>query len=186
MEPRTGEVTRLLNAWTHGDEKALEPLMPLVYSQLQRIARRRLDTVKNGHTLPSAGLLHEAYLELVDSNVEWRNRGHFFAVASRAMRCILLDHAKRKMANKRGGGDLHLSIGEVNPPAPTELDVIALNNALKALAAIDRRKSRIIELRYFGGLTIEETAEVLQVSVATVKNDWTAAKAWLYRQLSKK
>jgi len=184
---RKGEVTQLLNAWSGGDEKARDSLMPLVYDELQRMAKQQFRRERQGHTLQSSAIIHEAYLRLVHQDIKWKNRSHFFAVASQAMRRVLVDYARRKKTEKRGGEQVRISMVEVADMAkPTEVDVVALNDALEELAVIDQRQFRIVELRYFGGLSIEETAEVLRVSTATVKNDWSLAKAWLYRQLSRK
>ncbi len=181
-----GEVTQLLLAWSRGDENALASLLPLVYTELQRMARQHFRRERDGHTLSSGALVHEAYLRLVNHDVQWRNRAHFFALASQAMRRVLVDYARRRKRAKRDGAGLRVSFVEAaGSPKPVELDVVALNDALEELASIDLRQFRIVELRYFGGLTIGEAAEVLGVSVATVKNDWSLAKAWLYRQLSK-
>ena len=182
-----GEVTQLLSAWNRGDEKALSSLIPLVYHELQRMARRHFRREPQGHTLQPSDLINEAFLRLVNQHVQWQNRAHFFGVASEAMRRVLVNHAKRKKRIKRGGGDIRVSLSEAaNLAKPRVLDVLALDDALEELASIDPRQCRIVELRYFGGLTIEQTAEVLQVCAATVKNEWTLARAWLYRQLSEK
>jgi RNA polymerase sigma factor (TIGR02999 family) len=184
---KKGEVTQLLVAWSQGDENALASLMPLVYDELLRMARKRFRREREGHTLPSAAIIHEAYLRLVNQDIKWQNRAHFFAVASQAMRRVLVDYARRKKTSKRGGAEVRVSLVEAAALAkPEEIDVVALNDALERLASIDPRQFRIVELRYFGGLTVEETAEVLGVSAGTVKNDWSLAKAWLFRQLSKK
>ncbi len=182
-----GEVTQLLIAWSRGDENALASLVPLVYNELQRMARQHFRQEREGHTLPSSALIHEAYLRLVNQDIQWQSRAHFFAVASQAMRRVLVDYARKKRAGKRGGAEIRVSLVEAaNLAKPGELDVVALNDALEELASIDQRQFRVVELRYFGGLTIEETAEVLGVSAGTVKNEWSLAKAWLYRNLSRK
>jgi RNA polymerase sigma-70 factor (ECF subfamily) len=161
--------------------------MPLVYRELQRIARGHFRREREGHTLQPSDLINEAFLRLVNQRVHWQNRAHFFGVASQTMRHLLVNHAKRKKRKKRGGGDIRVSLSEaVNLVKDGELDVLALNDALEELAAIDPRQSRIVELRYFGGLTIEQTAEVLEVCAATVKNEWSLARAWLYRRLARK
>jgi len=180
-------VTQLLVAWSGGDEQARASLMHLVYDELQRIARQHYRREGQGHTLQSSALVHEAYLRLVKQSIDWQNRSHFFAVASQAMRQVLVDYARRKKTRKRGGLDVRVSLAKAENLAHSgELEVVALSDALDELASIDQRQFRIVELRYFGGLTIEETAEVLGVSVSTVKNDWTMAKAWLYRRLKNK
>lgn len=179
-----GEVTRLLAAWSNGDQKALTALMPIVYDELLLMARQHLRRERVGHTLPSSALIHEAYLRLVKQDIQWQNRAHFLGVACQAMRRVLVDYARAQKRAKRDRGQLRVSLAEAPDWAkPLELDFIALNDALDRLAAIDERQSRIVELRYFGGLTIEETAEALGVSPATVKNEWSLSKAWLYHQL---
>jgi len=179
-----GDVTRLLAAWTAGDQHALEQLMPLVYDELHRIARYHWSRQPEGHTLQPTALIHEAFLKLVGHEKPFQNRTHFFAVASTAMRQVLVNHAEASLAQKRGGGQAEASLEEVNPAVQQEAkDVLALHAALTALEAIDARKSRVVELRYFGGLSIEETAEALSVSPVTVKRDWQTARAWLAREL---
>lgn len=186
-EVQKGEVTQLLVAWSRGDENALASLVPLVYNELHRMAKQYFRREREGHTLPSSALIHEAYLRLVNQDIQWQSRAHFFAVASQAMRRVLVDYARKKRAGKRGGAEIRVSLVEAaNLAKPGELDVVALNDALEELASIDQRQFRVVELRYFGGLTIEETAEVLGVSAGTVKNEWSLAKAWLYRNLSRK
>ena len=160
--------------------------MPLVYDELRSLADRSLRHERSGHTLSGTALVHEAYLKLVDQRqVRWQDRAHFFAVAAQLMRRILVDHARRHGAHKRGGGEPRLSLDEADAPTPAAplVDWLALDRALDRLAALDERQARTVELRFFGGLTIEETAEVLQVSPATVKNDWSLARGWLYREL---
>jgi RNA polymerase sigma factor (TIGR02999 family) len=179
-------VTQLLLDWGRGDRSALDRLMPLVYTELRALAERSLRHEPSGHTLQGTALVHEAYLKLVDQRqVRWQDRAHFFAVAAQLMRRILVDHARRHGAAKRGRGRPTLPLEEAEvPAAPTPLiDWLALDEALDRLAALDARQARIVELRFFGGLTIEETAEVLQISQATVKNEWSLARAWLYREL---
>jgi RNA polymerase sigma factor (TIGR02999 family) len=186
-EPQ-GDVTQLLVAWSGGDEQARASLMHLVYKELERIARQHFRREGQGHTLQSSALVNEAYLRLVKQSIHWQNRAHFFAIASQAMRQVLVDYARRKRTRKRGGLDLRVSLVKAANVVHggAELEVVALNDALEELASIDPRQFRIVELRYFGGLTVEETAEVLGVSKGTVKNDWTIAKAWLYRRLKTK
>jgi RNA polymerase sigma factor (TIGR02999 family) len=179
------DVTRLLVEWRHGDQAALAHLLPLVYDELRRLAQRYLQSERPDHTLQATALVHEAYLRLVDQRqAQWHNRAHFFGIAAQMMRRILVDHARQQHAAKRGGAEPKLSLDEaVHVSAERAVDVVALDEALTALAALDPQQSQIVELRFFGGLTIEETAEVLGVSPATVKRDWSMAQAWLYREL---
>jgi RNA polymerase sigma factor (TIGR02999 family) len=177
-------VSELLLNWRQGDPDALRTLMPLVYSELRRLARYYLHQQRSDHTLQSTALVHEAYLKLVHMDMRWENRAHFFGVAAQVMRGILVDHARNRQAAKRGGGALKLSLDEaVLEPEQRDVDVIALDDALNTLATFDPRQSRIVELRFFGGLSIEETGEVLSVSPATVKREWSMARTWLHRQL---
>jgi len=183
----TQSVTGLLQAWALGDQTALDELLPLVYDDLRRQARRLMRSQPAGHTLQTTALVHEAYLRLVgQSAVEWNGRAHFFGVAAKAMRSILVDHARARGAAKRGGSARAVTLddaaGVAGPQA--SVDVLALDDALGRLAELDARKSKLVELRYFGGLGIEETAAVLGVSPATVKREWTTARAWLRRELS--
>ena len=185
--PSTHEVTLLLKAWSVGDEAALEKLTPLVYQQLHNIARRYMAGERPGHTLQTTALVNEAYLRLVDSRkVNWQDRAHFFAVSAQLMRRILIDFARSRGYLKRGGAVPHISLDET-PSVCNEPDVnlVALDDALKALSAVDERKSKVVELRFFGGLNVEETAEVLRVSTDTVIRDWRLAKIWLLRELSR-
>jgi RNA polymerase sigma factor (TIGR02999 family) len=183
--PTSGNVTRLLLEWKRGDPAALDRLLPVVYAELRRIASRRLRRERSGHTLQPTALVHEAYLRLVQApEVDWRDRAHFFAVAARVMRQVLVDHARTRDAAKRGGGAHKVAIEEVaEPRVSVDVDLLALDQALGRLTDLDPEQARVVELRYFGGLTIEETAEVMNVSPATVKRDWTLAKAWLRREL---
>jgi RNA polymerase sigma factor (TIGR02999 family) len=184
--PSTHEVTQLLKAWSAGDEQALEKLTPLVYSQLHEIAHRHMAGERSGHTLQTTALVNEVYLRLVDcGQVKWQDRTHFFAVSARLMRRILIDFARSRGYQKRGGAVHHISLEE-SPSVCSEPDpnLLALDDALKGLAAIDERKSQVVELKFFGGLSIEETAEVLQVSGETVVRDWRLAKIWLLRELT--
>jgi len=180
------DVTRLLQDWRQGDEEARERLISQVYDDLRRLARGQLARERSGHTLQPTALVHEAYLRLIDQDrVQWQNRAHFFALAATMMRRILVSHARKKHAAKRGGDAVPVTLDEAldaDRPGPA-VDVVALDEALEALADLDRRQARIVELRFFGGLTIRETAEVLDVSPATVKLDWQMARAWLYREL---
>ena len=178
-----GEVTRLLKAWGEGDESARDRLIPIVYRELRKRAAGYLRHERPGHTLLPTDLVHEAYLRLCEQNAAWQNREQFFAVASRLMRRILVDHARDRARDKRGGGIVFTAIDGKQIGQSTNIDAIALDEALDRLAAIDPQQSRIVELRFFGGLTIEETADALDISPATVKREWTWAKAWLYQQL---
>src|SRR5580693_4889209 len=185
--PSTHEVTELLKAWTRGDEQALEKLTPLVYEQLHRVAQRCMAGERSGHTLQTTALVNEVYLQLVDcGQINWQDRAHFFAVSAQLMRRILIDFARSRGYQKRGGGMPHLSLEEA-PSVGNEPDanLVALDDALKALAAVDERKSKVVELKFFGGLSIEETAEVLRVSAETVGRDWRLAKLWLLHEWSK-
>jgi RNA polymerase sigma factor (TIGR02999 family) len=185
-KPSEQDVTHLLLKWSEGDRGALDALVPLVYDELRRLAQLYLAREKSGHTLSSTALVHEAYLRLVrQEDVSWQNRAHFFAVAARMMRRILVDHARKHNYAKRGGGAMTLSLDEtVAPVKERELDLVALDDALDALAKLDERQCRMVELRFFGGLSIEETSEVLGVSTPTVKREWASARAWLYREIS--
>jgi RNA polymerase sigma-70 factor, ECF subfamily len=180
------DVTALLEEFAGGDAAALDRLFPLVYEELRRLAHVRMNAERSGHTLNTTALVHEAYMKLVrhPPHVQWQSRIHFFAVAARAMRQILVNHAKGRSRAKRGGGAAPISLDEavVMSEARSE-ELVALDEALERLEAIDLRQSRVVELRYFGGLTIEETAQVLAVSVVTVKRDWATARAWLYREV---
>jgi RNA polymerase sigma-70 factor, ECF subfamily len=183
--PAAKGVTELLADWSRGDGAARDQLLPLVYSELRRIAARQLRSERVNHTLQPTALVHEVYLRLVDQRrVDWKDRAHFLGVAAQTMRRILVDHARRHGARKRGDGVQRVSIGDVEEIAvPPELPVIAVDQALHRLAAIDPELARIVELRAFGGLTIEEAAHVLDVSPSTAKRDWRTAKAWLVREL---
>jgi len=180
-------VTKLLVQWSKGDQAALEALVPLVYDELRRVARYYLKQEKQNHTLSSKALVHEAYLRLVNQkDVTWQSRAHFFGVAAQMMRRILVDHARRHGYAKRGGGALTLALDDaVATPQRREVDLVALDDALDTLAKLDERQSRMVELRFFGGLSIEETSEVLGVSTPTVKREWASARAWLYREISR-
>lgn len=180
------QVTQLLDDWSRGNRDALDALMPLVHAELRDLARRHLGRERPGHTLQPTALVNEAYLRLVgEREMKWKNRAHFMAVAAQLMRFILVDHSRRKRYRKRGAGAIRVTLDEGVAVVPERMEeVIALDEALTKLAAIDERKSRIAELRYFGGLSVEETAEALSVSVATVMRDWRLTKAWLQRELS--
>jgi RNA polymerase sigma factor (TIGR02999 family) len=183
---RTQEVTGLLLSWRQGDPAALDRLVPLVYDELRRVARGHLRREAPGHSLQATALVHEVYLRLVDvDRMTVESRAHFLAVAARLMRQILVDHARRKRAGKRGGGVTMVSLDEVSPAARTSsVDVLALDQALDALSSFDVQQCRVVELRFFGGLNIDETADALGVSSATVEREWAMAKAWLYQRLS--
>ncbi|MFN2513926.1 MAG: sigma-70 family RNA polymerase sigma factor [Pyrinomonadaceae bacterium] len=183
--PSPHEVTRLLLEWGGGNRAALAELMPLVYEELRRLARHYMKRERSGHTLQTTALVNEAYLRLVDQEgTRWENRAHFFGIAARLMREILVDHARSRQAAKRGGAQIRLSLSKVDRIASRpDVNLIALDEALRRLETIDTQKSRIVELRYFGGLGIEETAEVVGISPATVKRDWSMARAWLRSEI---
>src|SRR6266699_1140631 len=184
--PSTNEVTQLLLAWSDGDQAALDKLTPLVYEELRRMAHRYMNRERPGHTMQTTALVNEAYIRLVNrKNVHWENRAHFFAIAAQLMRTILVDHARSHAYQKRGGGSRNITLDEAMVVSQQRAaEVVALDEALKELAAIDPQQSRIVELRFFGGLTIEEIAEVLGLSPATIKREWSPAKAWLYHELA--
>ena len=187
MSSHPGDVTQLLLAWSNGDRDALEDLLPVVYGELRHIAARYFLHERPGHTLQATGLVHEAYFKLVDQQrVRWQNRAQFFGVAAQLMRRILVDHARGRNYAKRGGAQQKLSLSQADRFAnEPDVDLIALDDTLKVLAAMNEQQCRIVELRFFGGLTIEETAEVLGVSHTTVEGDWSIARAWLRREISK-
>lgn len=180
------DLTLLLNAVSEGDETAPDKLLPLVYDDLRRLARAYFSNEKQEHTLQATALVHEAYIRLVNwENVSWQNRAHFFAVAAEVMRKILIDHARKRNAQKRSGGGQKILLEDaVSFSNETELDLVKLGEALEALEKLDRRQAKIVELRFFGGLSIEETAYVLKISETTVKREWTFAKAWFQRELT--
>lgn len=185
-----GEITQLLQGWWAGDRKALDALLPIVYKELQRLAHFQLRHERPDHTLQSTALVNEAYLRLVGMNApQWEGRSHFFAIAAQLMRQILVDYARRHRSAKRGAGAGALSLEDssimLSQGQDKEVDVVALDDALKALAKIDPRKAQVVELRYFGGLNFAETAEVLKVSAITVQRDWSTARAWLHREMSR-
>lgn len=186
--PRSEEVTALLNAASGGDAEAPGLLVELVYDDLRRLAAGYLKNERNAQTLQATALVNEAYIRLVDwKNVSWQNRAHFFALAAQVMRRILVDHARAKQAEKRGGNVTRLALEDaVSFPQPREIDLVELDDALKTLARLDPAQSRIVELRFFGGLTIEETAEAMRISPATVKREWNLAKAWLHKTIVRK
>jgi RNA polymerase sigma-70 factor (ECF subfamily) len=187
MPQTSPNVTQLLIGWSNGDKDALDALMPVVYDELHRQASRYLRRERVGHTLQTTALIHEAYLRLIDQrNVHWQNRAHFYGIAAQLMRRILVDHARTRKRAKRGGSDLRVSLSKADVFAKVrDLDIVALDEALERLALIDEQQSRIVELRFFSGLTVEETAEVLSISPATVKRDWSMAKAWLHREVTR-
>ena len=184
---QTHKITQMLREWSDGNREALEELMPLVYDELHRQARRYLRRERPNHTLQTTALIHEAYLKLIDQNVNWESRTHFFAVAANMMRRILVDHARAKHREKRGGANENLPLEEAMLVVSDEksIDLIALDEALNRLAEFDEQQSRVVELRYFSGLSLEETAAALKVSRTTVANDWALAKAWLHRELTR-
>ncbi|HEV8589359.1 MAG TPA: sigma-70 family RNA polymerase sigma factor [Pyrinomonadaceae bacterium] len=186
MDSDSPTITQLLIDWSHGDQHALDQLTPLVYDELRQMARTYLRRERSDHTLQATALVHEAYLRLIDQHsVSWQNRAHFFGIASQMMRRILVNHALARAAEKRGGELEKISLDqEMGLAGPRDTDLIALDEALKELERLDPQQTRIVELRFFGGLSIEETAEVLKVSPATVKREWTTAKLWLRRQLT--
>jgi RNA polymerase sigma factor (TIGR02999 family) len=183
--PSSHQVTQLLLAWGGGDAAAFNELMPLVYAELRTLARRQMQRERSGHTLQATALVHEAYLRLIDQRqVHWQNRAQFFAVAAQVMRRVVVDYARKRRRIKRGGGTPHLSLDETALWTPSQSpQVLELDEALYRLAAVDERKSRVVEMRYFGGLSVEEVAAVLGVSENTVISDWAVAKAWLRREL---
>jgi RNA polymerase sigma-70 factor, ECF subfamily len=186
--PAPKEVTQLLIAWSNGEEEALEKLVPLIYDELRRIARRYMKREPAGHTLQTTALVNESYLRLIEQKgMKWQNRAHFFAISAQLMRRILVSMARARHANKRGGEARQVSLDEalvISEERAAEL--VALDEAMKELASLDPRRCRVVELRYFGGLSVEETAEVLNISPETVMRDWKRAKAWLYTELNRK
>ena len=187
MAQNSHEVTQLLIQWSNGDKAALDKLMPLIYEELRQLARHYMNRERAGHTLQTTALVNEAYLRLINrKQVHWQNRAHFFAIAAHLMRSILVDHARSHAYAKRGGGARKIALDEALAVSQQRAaDVVALDDALKRLAEIDRQQSRIVEMKFFGGLTIEETAEVLGLSPATIKREWSTAKAWLYHELNR-
>ena len=184
--PTPKEMTRLLLAWSGGDRSALDQLLPLVEEELHRLAHRYMSRERPDHTLQTTALVNEAYVRLIDQRrVRWQNRAHFFAIAAQTMRRILIDHARRRAFDKRGGGARELQLDEAAVLTDERAaELVALDDALQALAEVDERKSRVVEMRFFGGLSVEETAEALGVSAVTVMREWSLAKAWLYRALN--
>ena len=186
MAEGAGNITELLVGYGRGDKEALDQLMPIVYDELRRQAARYLRREQAGHTLQTTALIHEAYVRLVDQrNVQWQNRAHFFGIAAQLMRRILVDHARTKKRVKRGGSKVQVSLADATVATTgPDLDIVALDEALERLEKLDQQQSRVVELRYFSGLTVEETAEVMGISTATVKREWSLARAWLHRELS--
>ena len=183
----SNQVTELLVRWRGGDKAALDILMPLVYNELRRIANHYLQGERSEHTLQSTALVHEAYVRLTAQDLpQWQNRAHFFAVAAQIMRQILVDYARSHRSSKRGGQVFKLALDDAEEHAQVlDMDMVALDEALRSLAGMDAQQSRVVELKFFGGLSIEDTAEVLGISVSTVKRDWITARAWLYRELNR-
>jgi RNA polymerase sigma factor (TIGR02999 family) len=179
------DITRILKSWSGGNREAVDDLMPLVYDELHKVAAQYLRHQRPDHTLQPTALVNEAYLKLIDiSDVDWQDRAHFFAFASQTMRHILVDYARTQAREKRGGGAQKLSLDEaISFSKETEVDLLSLDEALRELAAIDQQQGKIVELRFFGGLTVEETAVVLHISPATVKREWRIAKAWLFKRM---
>ena len=186
MRPQSEQITQLLQSWSQGDQSAIEKLVPLVYGELHRLAQRYMSDERPGHTLQTTALVNEAYLRLVDStHANWESRTHFFGVCAQVMRRILVDWARSRQALKRGGDVSALDLDEALAAAKEpSTDLVAVDDALMALSAIDRRKGQVVEMRFFGGLSVKETAEVLKVSPETVQRDWKLAKSWLRRELS--
>lgn len=184
-DPLSQNITHLLKEWSDGDERALDRLTPLVYQELRQQAARFLRRERAGHTLQTTALIHEAYLRLIDAkDVRWQSRAHFFAIAANLMRRVLVDHARRRDAEKRGGAQLRLTLDEKLAVTSTaEVDVLAIDQALNKLSTIDSQQALVVELRFFSGLSVEETAAALGVSPATVKRDWSVARAWLRREI---
>ena len=181
------DVTQLLVNWSQGDQGALEQLMPLVYGELRRLASSYLRRERSNHTLQSTALVHEAFMRLVNQqDVQWRNRAHFYAIAAQMIRRILVDYARSQHAEKRGSGAVKLALDDAMAvPQQADMDLLGLNDALDRLAELDARQSRIVELRFFAGLSIEETAEVMHLSPASIKREWNTARAWLFREMTR-
>ncbi|MBV9780038.1 MAG: sigma-70 family RNA polymerase sigma factor [Acidobacteriaceae bacterium] len=186
-QPESHHVTQLLLAWSEGDENALETLAPLVYNELRRLARFYMRRERPGATLQSTALVHEAFLRLIDQHVQWNSRAHFFGIAAQMMRRILVDHAKAQLTRKRGAGGTRVELDEGLAASPQrDVDLLALDEALQRLSSVDPQRSQIVELRFFGGLSNEESALVLGISPATVQRQWAGARAWLYHELRPK
>jgi RNA polymerase sigma factor (TIGR02999 family) len=184
----TNEITKLLQGWQGGDGAALDALVPVVYKELRRLAHYELRKERPDHTLQSTALVHEAYFRLVGRDLpQWEGRTHFFAIAAKLMRQILVDYARRRRASKRGSGVCMLTLDDAMAmPQGKDVDVVAVDDALNTLAEVDPRQSRVVELRFFAGLSLEETSEVMGIATATVQRDWTAARAWLHREISRR
>jgi RNA polymerase sigma factor (TIGR02999 family) len=180
------QITQFLVEWSNGNRSSLDKMFPLVEAELRRLAHRYMNRERPGHTLQTSALVNEAYLRLVDQHaVRWQNRAHFFAISAQMMRRILVDHARRKKFAKRGGGAIHVSLTNANHvPTGPDAEVTALDEALRRLESLDMQQARIVELRFFGGLTIKETSEAMGISVDMVKREWSTAKAWLYREMT--
>ena len=185
--PSSQEITQLLVAWNKGDQSALERLAPLVHAELHRLAKHYMAGEHKGHILQTTALVNEAFTRLIDwRNVEWQNRAHFFGLAAQMMRHILVDYARMRNREKRGGGDIQVSLSEAaNIPSVRSPNLVAIDDALQSLEKLHARQARVVELRFFAGLSLEETAEVLKISLSTVRRDWGLASAWLYLELSK-
>jgi RNA polymerase sigma factor (TIGR02999 family) len=185
-EKSSADITQLLLAWGNGDQKALDELMPLVYAKLRKLAKNYMRGQRPGHTLQTTALVNEAYLRLIDSSrVNWQNRTHFFAISAQLMRRVLVDFARAKTSLKRGGERIQVTLDEkLETPSEERTDLVALDEALQKLAEMNERQAKIVELRYFGGLSEEEIGETLGISYRTVRRDWNIAKAWLYRELN--
>jgi RNA polymerase sigma factor (TIGR02999 family) len=186
--PSTQEITQLLVAWSNGDAAALEQLTPLVHAELHRLAKRYMAGERQGHILQTTALVNEAFMRLIDwRNVEWQSRAHFFGLAAQVMRRILVDFARARRREKRGGGEIQVSLSEAaKVPSERSADLVALDDALQTLEKLDQRQARVVELRFFAGLSLEETAEALRISLSTVRRDWSLAEAWLFRELNRK
>ncbi len=184
MSLESAGFTKLLNNLSSGDSTALNEVLPIVYKELKKISSKYLNEEYRKNTMQTTELVHEAYIKLIGSkNITWQSKAHFFGIAAKTMRQILVDHARHRKALKRGGGDINITLGETSVVVNESDQILALDDALQRLEKVEERTSKIVELRYFSGLSIEETAEVLSISPATVKRDWTFAKAWLYREL---
>jgi RNA polymerase sigma factor (TIGR02999 family) len=186
-QEHSNQVTQLLVRWRGGDREALDDLMPLVYNELRRVAQRYLQRERTGHTLQGTALVHEAYVRLVGDNApQWQNRAHFFAVAAQVMRRILVEHARSHGAAKRGAGVCKVTLSAAESfSGRTDVDIVALDDALKTLAEMDPQQSRVVELKFFAGLSNEDASQVLGISASTVKRDWSTARAWLFRELDR-
>lgn len=186
MSEKENPISVILKDWSGGNQASADVLLSLVYDELRKIAAQYLRRERSGHTLQPTALVHEAYIKLIDiSDINWQDRAHFFAVSANVMRHILVDHARARLSEKRGGGAQRIAIDDaISLSSEPDLDLLAVDEALNELAVFDEQQSRIVELRFFGGLTIEETAHVAGISQATVKREWTMAKAWLFRKLN--